>query len=164
MEIGLKQEFTWYVPNFPQENRTVPPAEAIQVEILPMDNIDGTEWGVKLNSVLNQKVGGQRAASNTGAQDARKVNAISKKTFKVHVRGIKNCTVLGVDMKTAEDLQNNRGVPSELILDITRAINSYEVFKEGLVEEVKKAQSETDEAEKDLGLSSETKIESIRCK
>jgi len=152
MNIELRQEYQWYIPNFPQENRTLPPKEAIQVEVLPMDNVEGTEWGIKLNSVLNQKVGGQRAGANTGAQDARKVNAISKKTFSAHVRGIKNCQIGNLEMKTAEDLQNTRGVPGELILDITRAINNYENFKEGLVEEVAKAQAELAEEEKDVGI------------
>jgi len=127
MEVGMKLEMTWYVPDY-KNNREIKEEDQLIIEIMPLDHNEKVKVGKRVKTFIP---GGTRP----GKKYAEETNAttIAKETFIEKTGAVKNCMVNGIEITTGKELYETPGVDSDLIIDITNAIYEHSILEGGLV-------------------------------
>jgi hypothetical protein len=126
MDITPKEHWIAYAPDFEVnnvENRTLDPEQQVTVEVHSLS------WDEQ------QKYGEMLTMRGKSMRKGMKTNQaiINRKMFLANVRNVKNLSIAGKALETAEDIYGNKDVPPRMIEDIIDAIQDSSHLEEGEV-------------------------------
>lgn len=126
MDITTKSHWVPYAPDFEVngvENRTLDPEKQVTVELHSLSWDEQQKYGEML------QMRGKSLRKGMKTNQAQ----INRKMFLANVQNVRNLTIDGKPIKTAEELYTTKGVPPRLIEDIIDAIQDSAHLEEGEV-------------------------------